>query len=148
MTHICIIIIIIIIIIVVVIIIIIIVNFSNQLTLVVIDWSLSDSKFSRRSRTLPSVRRDLNNAVVWMISILSPISSSSCLFSKPLATVTSAPTTISITVTFMFPVKIYVLVYFFAFFYCHFMVRRGGKIQSITFFLLMNTGFGLLVGIR
>ena len=64
--------------------------------------SLSDSKSPRVSRTLLSIQADLNNALVWMVSIHSPISNSSSPLTKPVGTVPSAPVTIVITVTLMF----------------------------------------------
>ena len=60
--------------------------------------SLSDSKSPWVSKTL-RVLADLNNAVVWIVSLCSLISKSSCLFIKSLETVMGAPITIGITVT-------------------------------------------------
>ena len=77
-------------------------NFSRQCHLVVVLWSLSDNKSPRVSWTLLSILADLNNAVIWMVSILPLIFNSSSLVSKPLETVPSAQITIGITVTFMF----------------------------------------------
>ena len=54
------------------------------------------------SRTLLSILADLSNAVVWIVSILPLISKFSSLSTSPLVTVPRAPTTIGITVTFMF----------------------------------------------
>ena len=62
---------------------------------------LSDSKF-QVYRNLLDILADLNNPVVWMVSIRPPISSSSSPISKPLWTVPSVPITTSITVTFRF----------------------------------------------
>ena len=63
-------------------------------------WSLSDSKFLQVSRTFLT---DLNNAVVCMVSFLPLISNSSNHFSKSLGrTVPCVPTTIGITIIFMF----------------------------------------------
>ena len=64
-------------------------------------WSLSDSKSPQVSRTLLSIQADLNNDVVWMVSILSLISRSLNLFSRTLRIDPSEPTAIGITVTFM-----------------------------------------------
>ena len=52
-------------------------SFSHQLTLMVFQWSLSDSKSSQVSRTFLSILTDLNNAVLWMVSIRHQISNSS-----------------------------------------------------------------------
>ena len=47
-------------------------------------WSLNDSKSTQVSRTLHSILADLNNAVVWMVSIRPFISKSSSPFINPL----------------------------------------------------------------
>ena len=62
-------------------------------------WSLRDSKVSR---TLLSIFAVLNNNVVWMVSIRYPTAMFSCPFNNPLVTVTKAPITNVIIVTFMF----------------------------------------------
>ena len=67
----------------------------------VYSWNLSDSKSPQVSSTLLSILVNLNNAVVPMISIRSPISNSSNCLTKPLGTVPRATITIGITVTFM-----------------------------------------------
>ena len=66
----------------------------------VFDWIPSDSKFPQVSRNLPNILADLNSAVIWMISNL-PIFNSSNLFSRPLETVSSAPSNTGITVTML-----------------------------------------------
>ena len=87
----------------------------------VFDWSLSDSKSPQLSRTFLSNLAVLNNSVVWMVSTRPPIKSSSP-FNDPLVTVTKAPITIGIIVTFMFhsffqfPSKVEVLILLFPFF--------------------------------
>ena len=48
------------------------------------------------------VSSSLNNAVVWMVSTRPPTSKSSRPFNNPLVTVTTAPITIGIIVTFVF----------------------------------------------
>ena len=68
----------------------------------VFDRSLSVSKSLQVSRTLLSIVAVLNNAVVWMVSTRPPISKSSRPFNNPLVTVSKAPVTIGIIVTFMF----------------------------------------------
>ena len=50
------------------------------------DFSLSDSKFPHIFRTLLSILADLKRAMIWIISILPLISSSSSFFSNPLET--------------------------------------------------------------
>ena len=69
-------------------------------------WSftgvLSDSKSPQVSRTLLSILVDLNNVVIWMVSICPPISNNFSPLSKTLGTVPSASITIGITVTFNF----------------------------------------------
>ena len=64
--------------------------------------SLSDSKFPQVSGTLLSILAILNNGVVWMVSTRLPTSKSSSPFNNPLVTVSKAPITIGIIVTFMF----------------------------------------------
>ena len=54
------------------------------------------------SDTLLSILPILNNAVIWMVSTHPLISKSSSLCTIPLVTVTRAPITIGIIVTFMF----------------------------------------------
>ena len=65
--------------------------FSHLCQLMVFYWKLSDSKSTQISRTLFSILADLNNATVWMVSILPLITNSSSLFSKSLGTVPSVP---------------------------------------------------------
>ena len=75
--------------------------------LVAFNWFLSNSKSPQVSRTLLSILADLNNGVVGKVSVLLLISFSSSFFSKPLETVPSASTSISILVSFIlhfFPV--------------------------------------------
>ena len=76
----------------------------------VFHWRLSDSKFPQVSTTLLSILADFNAAVIWMISILLLITSSSNPIPSPLMSVPSALTTIGITVTLMF----YVFFVFFS----------------------------------
>ena len=54
------------------------------------------------SRTLLSILAVLNNAVVWIVSSRPPTSTSSRPFNNYLVTVSKAPITIGIIVTFMF----------------------------------------------
>ena len=61
--------------------------------------SLIDSKSSQDSRTLLNIRADRNNALVWMISTYFKFSST---YTNTSVTVSSAPITIGITVTFIF----------------------------------------------
>ncbi len=68
----------------------------------VFHWSLSDSKSPQVSKTLLSILAVLKNSVAWMVSTRPPTSKSSSPFNNPLATVTKAPITIVIIVTFMF----------------------------------------------
>ena len=75
------------------------VSFSHKLLLTDFHWRLNDSKFSQISWTPFCILADLNNAVVWMVSILLPISNSSIPFSSLIESVPSAPTTIVNTVT-------------------------------------------------
>ena len=105
---------------------------SHQRHLMVLHKSVSESKSYQVPRTFLLVLHDLNNAVVWIVPILLLITSSSSLFSKPLRTIPSAPTTTGIIITFMFHGKIQVLVHFFVFFHFHSLIRRNSKILKIT----------------
>ena len=64
--------------------------------------SLSDSKSLQVSRTLLSILAILNNVVILMVSTHPLISKSTSPFNNPLVTVTQAPITIGIIVTYMF----------------------------------------------
>ena len=68
---------------------------------------LNDNKTPQVCRTQLSILANLNNAVILMVSVLSPISNSSFLFSKCLRTIQSIPVTIYITVTLMVPLVIF-----------------------------------------
>ena len=61
-----------------------------------------ESKWQQVSSTFLSIQADLNTVVVWMVSILRLISTSSHLLSEHLGTVSSTSTTIGIAVIFMF----------------------------------------------
>ena len=63
---------------------------------------VNDSKSPQVYRTLLSILADFNTAVVWMVLILLLIINFPTLFSRPLETVSSAPTTIAIIITFTF----------------------------------------------
>ena len=65
--------------------------------------SLSDSKAPEVSRTLLNILVNLNKAVVWIVSTRPLTSKSSGLFTSLFVTVPSAPITIGINVTRMFP---------------------------------------------
>ena len=65
-------------------------------------WSLSASNSPRVFWILLSILADPNNAVILMISTHPLISKSSSPCTYPLVTVSRAPITIGITVTFMF----------------------------------------------
>ena len=65
-------------------------------------WWWSDSKSPQVSRTLLNIQAVFNNAVVWIISTQQPTSKSSRPFNNPFVTVSKAPITIGIVVTFMF----------------------------------------------
>ena len=80
--------------------------------------SLSDSKSPQVPRTLLSILADLNNAVVWMISICPHISKSFSPCTNPLVTVPRAPITVNFIFHsfFQFPSKVQVLIFLFIFF--------------------------------
>ena len=70
--------------------------FLHKFKLMILHWSLSDSK------TLLSILTVLNNAVVLMVSSLPPASKSPSPFNNPLVTVAKALITIGVIVTFIF----------------------------------------------
>ena len=65
-------------------------------------WSLGNGKSPKVSMTLHSILVDLDNSVVWMVYTRPVILKSYSFFTEPLSIVPSAPTTIVITVIFMF----------------------------------------------
>ena len=98
----------------------------HQLTLVVSQWSLRDSKSPQVSRTLLSILAGLSNAVVWVVSTCPLISKSSSFLSNPLGIIQNAPTTVGITFIFMFDRFFsslarskYLSLFYFAFFNFH-----------------------------
>ena len=77
-------------------------SFSHQRKLVVLQWSLRNSKSPRASNTLLSIQVVFNNAVVWMVSTRPPTSKSSRPFNNPLVNMPKALITNGIILTFMF----------------------------------------------
>ena len=97
----------------------------------------------------------LNNAVIWIASVFSLISNSSSLFPKPLRTVPSTPTTIGITVTFMFHSVFsflarskYLSSFLLSFIFNLLFVETAKSMTwPVLSFLLINTWFNLLIRI-
>ena len=120
----------------------------------VFHWNLSDSKPPQVSRTLLSILAILNNAVVSMVSTRPSTSKSSSPFNNPLVTVTKAPITIGIIVTFMFqffqfPSKVEVLILLFTFFQFYSVVSRDNKVVNfVNSFFFSFFFFLLLIVIR
>ena len=122
----------------------------------VFHWSLSVSKSPQVSRTVLSILTDLNNAVVWIVSVRPPISKSSRPFNNPLVIVPNAPITIGTIVTFMFHSFFNSLARskFLSFFSLsfRFILWSAGTAKStilqIFFLLLINMRSGLLAWIR
>ena len=104
----------------------------------VFHWSLSDSRFPQVSRTLFSILTDLNNAVVRMVSTRPLILKSSSPFINLSVTVSRAPITVGITVTFIshrffpFPSKIEVFILLFTFFQFYSVVSWDSKVHNIA----------------
>ena len=104
----------------------------------VFHWSLNDSKSPQVSRTLLSILAVLNNAVVWMVSILSPTSKSSNPFNNPLVTVPKAPIIIGKNVTFLFHSFFSISLrgrgtyLSFSFFQFYSVVSRNSKVHSLV----------------
>ena len=68
----------------------------------VFQWSLIDHKSPQATRSLLSILTNSSGVVVCMVLILSLISTSSSIFFRFLKIFPKAPTTIGITLTFMF----------------------------------------------
>ena len=116
-------------------------------------WHQSDCKFPQVSRTHLNTLTDLKIAVVWMVSVLSVISTFPSLFTWPRETVPTPSTTISITVTFKFQFfqlsdKIQIFVDFF-FSFLSFLLYGPFKCQNplINKFFFSWLFFGLLAEI-
>ena len=80
----------------------IIIDFSYQQHQVFFFFFSLKYESSQVSRTLLSILDNFNTAIVWIALILPMISTYPSLFSRPLGTISRAPTMIGITVTFMF----------------------------------------------
>ena len=76
-------------------------SFSHQLTLLVLQWSFSDSNSPQLPRTLLTILALRNNVVVWMIPLVRQLSSPAIPLT-PLVTVTNALITIGMIVTCIF----------------------------------------------
>ena len=117
--------------------------FPHQHKMIVFHWSLSDSEPPKISRTLLNILTDLNNAVVWIVSALPSIYNSFKPFTKPYGIVSSAPITISITVTFIFHNffwfygKIKIFVSSFVFFDFHSVVGRNRLLLIIIIIIMI-----------
>ena len=100
-------------------------------------WSLSDSKFPQVSRALLNIEADLNNTVVWTVSIRLVIFKSFSLCTNPFVTVIRALISISIIVNiifhslFQFSSKVKVLLPFFTFF-LFYSVRWDSKVHNFA----------------
>ena len=77
-------------------------SLSHQRRLVIFNWIPSDNKSFQVSMALLSIHADFYDVVVWIISILSLISNSHSLFSRPLVIVPNTPTSIGVIVTLVF----------------------------------------------
>ena len=138
-------------------------SFFYHRLLVVFHWVLRDCKSPKISRTLLSILADFNNAIIWFVSIRSPIPNSSSPLSKLLVTVPSTPNTICITDTLIFysflssqALSKYLSLFFFFSIFFIFTQWTTGKakfsIQQVLFcfvfycfvFLLIMTRSGLL----
>ena len=66
-------------------------NFSYKFQRMIYHWSLIDCNSHQLSGTLLSIQTDLNNPVVWMVSVPSPFCYCSNILSKPLESIPNAP---------------------------------------------------------
>ena len=111
---------------------------------------LSDSKSPQVSRTF-NIVADLNNAVVWIVSIRPLIFKSSIPFTNPLVTVPRASITIGITVTFMFhslfqfPRNVLVLIFLYAFFQFYNEISWNSEVHNSACSLFCWLSLGLVV---
>ena len=86
----------------IIIIILLLVSLSQQCLLVGFHWNLSDRKSPQVSWILLSILADLNDAVVWTVLILPLIFNCSNPLCNLLGIISTAPTTIDITITCIF----------------------------------------------
>ena len=112
----------------------------------VFHWRVCDSKSPQVFRTLLSILTDFNNAVHWIVSVLSSISNTSNPLTKLLGIVPWAPPTIGITITCMFHSFLVLwlglsICLFFVFFDFH--IGLPGQ-KSFFFWLLTISRSGLL----
>ena len=79
-------------------------SFSHQNYLMVLHWSLSDSKSLQVSSILHSILAVLSNAIICIVSTRPPTSMSSRPFNNPLVIAPKVRITIGKIVTFMVPI--------------------------------------------
>ena len=102
-----------------------------------------------------NIQADLNNAIVWMVSICPPISTSSSPLSRPLGTIPSTPVTTVISITLRFycflscqaKSKNLFLILFSLIFTLESTGMAKSTIQQVLFFMLIIIRPDLLVGI-
>ena len=120
-------------------------------------WSLSDNISPYVFGTLLSILTDLNNAVVWMVLTRPLISKSPNPCTNPLLTVPSVSITIGTllllcALVYLFPSKVSIVIYRFAFFQFYPMVSRNGKVYysagSFFHFFCCWLLLGLVVWVR
>ena len=117
--------------------------------------SLNEIKSPQVYKTLLSILADLNDAVVWMISVRPQISNSSIPVTKRLGIIPSAKIKTGITINFMFHTfflfsgKVQVLVTLFVFF--DFTLWSGRLAMSVIrqfHFFVIITRSGRMAGIK
>ena len=129
-------------------------SFSHQL--MICHRGLSDIKCPQVSGTLFSIRANVNNVVVRMVSTCPLISKSFSLFTNHLKISPSAPTTTGITVTFMFHTVFFCSLArsWYLFIFSSFILTLGPvgmstiKLILSLFFLLTISRSGRLAEIR
>ena len=110
-------------------------------TLETSDGLSPEIEYPQVSRTLLSILAVFNNAVVWMVSTRPPTFKSSRPFNNPLVTVSKAPITIGIIVTFIFhsffqfSSKVEVLISLFTFFQFYSLVSWDSNVDNFADFL-------------
>ena len=130
--------------------------FPHQHYLMVLHWSLSDSKSPIVSRIFRCIRTDLNNAIVWIVSTRPVIFKFSIFCIIPSVIIIKAPITIVMNVHFTFHVFSIPLqgLVFYPFFHilpillCGQPGQQSSKFCKISFLLLIIIRSGNQTEIR
>ena len=127
-------------------------RFSHHDELMVFYWSLCDGKWPHVPRSLLNNLADLNNAVVWMVSVRPPISSFSSFLTQLFENVSNAPITISINTTLIIhKLFSFLFIYFFFFFHFYSIIwsedTEKSTIWQVCFFCWLSLGLIFWTGL-